>query len=707
MKVMDTSYHCCTIMLVNSGSQDGKLEGAVCRPIELICYDTQKLMNPRERLVRKMKNIYFDLCAIPIYMLILFTYYSRKMNRYREFQMYYLMCITSLVCAVLDIAMELVVSAPPLTMVQAAVGMGISFTYKVVRNVGLILYLLFIVAVTRTEYNLSSAKQRMMLWTPNAIVVFLLLQNFFTGNVFSVTMERGYARGPLLIVCYVVALVYMVVGLCYTIACKPVLDTQKWIALLSVYAVTAVAVVVQLILPMLMVEMFSTAIGLLIVMILVVRPEEKIDNSVGAENWSAFQMDLRNMLMTKHKFCLFVFHMQDAIEKRNHLGDQAYSKFVSDVLDAIYYFTKIHKLDHQLYIEQPENFYLITTDKGEEYGEMAEQCVTFVNDYLTERSDTSVGFHPLVCVIRCPEDLRNYDSVINLCHRFPVIGPNDQRIRLAAEFVNTDEFAVLDHIDQILENAIAGKGLEMYYQPIYDTSEKRFCSAEALARIHDPRYGLISPLTFIPAAEKSGLIIPLGAAIVESVFRFISQNPLESLGLSYIEINLSVMQCRQKELPEIVSRLQKKYGVSPEQINFEVTESIMGAVDMVLEQNLERLSEMGYCFSLDDYGTGYSNLHRLRRLPLSLVKIDKSMVDDILTADGSIIMKNTIQMMQGINKRLVVEGVETKEVLTALEQLSCDYIQGYYFSRPLPEEDFITFLRARNDIPESTEEYVG
>ena len=617
------------------------------------------------------------------------------------------MNIVSLICAVLDIAMELTVSAPPLTMFQVALGMGISFTYKVFRNTGLIVYLLFIVVITKTEYNFSSPKQRALLWMPNALVVVLLLQNFFTGNVFSVTIEHGYARGPLLMVCYVVALLYAVIGCGYTVSCKHILDTGKWLALLSVYAVTAVAVIVQMLLPMLMVELFSTAIGLLIVMIMVVRPEDKIDSTVGTENWSALQMDLRNMLRTKHKFCLFVFHMQDAIEKRNHLGDLTYSKYVSNTLDAIYYFTKSHKLDHQLYYEQPENLYLITTDKGQNYAALAEECVSFVNDYLTGQSDASIGFNPLVCVIRCPEDLRDYDSVIHLCHRFPEIGQKDQRIRSAAEFVGTDEFAVLDHIDQILENAIAGNGLEMYYQPIYNTSEKRFRSAEALARVHDPRYGLISPLKFIPVAEKSGLIIPLGSAIIESVFRFISENPLESLGLSYIEINLSVMQCRQKELPEIISRLQKKYGVLPEQINFEVTESIMGTVDSVLEQNLRRLSEMGYCFSLDDYGTGYSNLQRLRRLPLSLVKIDKSMVDDIFTADGSIIMKNTVQMMQGINKRLVIEGVETKEALTVLEQLSCDYIQGFYFSRPLPEEDFAAFIRKHNDIPEPAGEYAG
>jgi EAL domain-containing protein (putative c-di-GMP-specific phosphodiesterase class I) len=106
---------------------------------------------------------------------------------------------------------------------------------------------------------------------------------------------------------------------------------------------------------------------------------------------------------------------------------------------------------------------------------------------------------------------------------------------------------------------------------------------------------------------------------------------------------------------------------------------------------------MGYSFSLDDYGVGYSNIQRLRKLPLSMIKIDKSMVDDIFTEDGGVIIKNTIRMMQGINKKLIMEGAETKETVDLLSSLSCEYIQGFYFSKPLPGEEFISFLEQNNN----------
>ena len=114
----------------------------------------------------------------------------------------------------------------------------------------------------------------------------------------------------------------------------------------------------------------------------------------------------------------------------------------------------------------------------------------------------------------------------------------------------------------------------MVYQPIYDIHAGRFRSAEALARIRDPQYGMVSPALFIPEAEKTGLIIPLGNLILESVYRFISGVDMQALGLDYVEINLSVAQCLQQDLPATVARLQDRYGVQPSQVNFEITETM-------------------------------------------------------------------------------------------------------------------------------------
>ena len=300
----------------------------------------------------------------------------------------------------------------------------------------------------------------------------------------------------------------------------------------------------------------------------------------------------------------------------------------------------------------------------------------------------------MICLIRVPEDLNNADDVISLGHKFYLINSHKQTIYHASDIIYSQNFAIEAHIEDIIDKAIKDGNVKMYYQPIYDVHTGTFHSAEALARIIDPEYGLISPGIFIPAAEAQGLIIPLGDVVMEEVFRFISQNDLEALGLSYIEINLSVAQCMENNLPEKVKALQEKYKIHPEQVNLEITETVFENISEIMMENVKELTRMGYSFALDDYGIGYSSIQRVNHLPLQLIKIDKSMLDEADHENGRIILESTVKMMQNIGKNLVVEGAETFEMVETLKRMSTDYIQGFYFSKPLPEEDFVNFLKA-------------
>lgn len=644
-----------------------------------------------------MKNFYFDICAIPIYLMILHVYFTRKMTKFRSFRMFLIMDITSLLCAIFDILMEFVVNPVPLTQTEVILGTIISFSYKLLRNAGLAIYLVFIFSITKTENRISSLRGRLLLWGPNILAVILLIQNFFTGNVFSVTAAQGYQRGPLLNVLYGVALIYLVEGIVYCTICRKYLETNKWYALISVYILTALAVFTQFLIPQLMVEMFSTAIGLLMVMMIVMRPEETVDSAIGIQTFKTFRNDLHNLTLTKEKATLTVIHIPQAENNRNYLGDENYSTFISQITENMEKYLDTLNHDYQIYFEHPDNIYLIFGSSSKNVEEALDSCLRMTRIYLKQNDKKEIWFDPQICLIRYPEDISDETEIINLCHRFTVFGGRNQKVFRASEIVSSRDFSIQNNIDEILERAINDEELKMYYQPIFSVRENIFHSAEALARIIDRDYGAISPNVFIPAAERSGAIIPLGEKIIDQVFRFISQHELQDLNVSYIEINLSVAQLLQYDLPDVIQRLQKKYNIDPSMINFEITESLLDSMSYVMDANIKKLSEMGYCFSLDDYGVGYSNIQRLRKLPLSMIKIDKSMVDDIFTEDGGVIIKNTVRMMQGINKKLIMEGAETKETVDMLSSLSCEYIQGFYFSKPLPENEFISFLQHNND----------
>ena len=644
-----------------------------------------------------MRNFLFDLCSIPIYILILWTCYARRITKDHAGRIFVTMNAVSLICAVLDVAMELVVNPVPIGNTAVFFGHLISYLYLFLRNSTLVFYLLLLFAVIRTGYRIRSPLIRCLLWTPNAVLIALLIQNLFTHTVFNVTREAGYTRGPLMVALYIIAGIYGLSAAGYSIVVKRYLPVEKWVALTSVNILTFIAVVFQFFQPYYMVEMFSSCIGSLMIMLLIMRPEERIDASVNIASWKAYQDELRSIVRSGQKVQIVVVRMGNADEIRSYIGEDKYNEFVMEVADEIEALYSRIRVRIDLYYERPGTFYLILEDMGVDVPALVPDFVDATTGRVKRYADQGVRFAPKFCVIRLPDDMNAFQDIINMGHRFYNLGEPDRVLFIAESLVGSRNYRIVSHIDAILNRIITEDTLEMHYQPIFDIREKRFRSAEALARVKDTEFGMIPPSVFIPAAENAGLMWPIGMRILEAVYRFIAGHDLAASGISCIEINLSVSQCLQRELPETIRGLQEKYGVSPGQVNFEVTETMFDNLSGVMDKNIRELAEMGYTFSLDDYGVGYSNIQRLKSLPLRIIKIDKSLVDDMFTEDGKVILENTVHMMQGIRKALVVEGVETKEAVDAIGQLSCDFIQGYYYSRPMPEEAFMEFVNRHNN----------
>jgi EAL domain-containing protein (putative c-di-GMP-specific phosphodiesterase class I) len=248
-------------------------------------------------------------------------------------------------------------------------------------------------------------------------------------------------------------------------------------------------------------------------------------------------------------------------------------------------------------------------------------------------------------------------------------------------------------LDGIIESALAEHKFMVYYQPIYSVKEKRFNSAEALVRLYDDKYGFISPEIFIRAAERSGAIHKIGAFVLEEVCRFIASEEFQGLGLEYIEVNLSVVQCIQSGLAGEVMDTLRRYDVSPDKINLEITETAISYSQNILMENLDALTQAGIKFSLDDFGTGYSNVRRIASLPFHLIKLDKTFTDAEHNPKLLIVLKNTIRMIKDMNMEIVVEGIENRKLVEQFAALECEYIQGYYYSKPIPRDEFVTFVR--------------
>lgn len=642
-----------------------------------------------------MRIIYFDICAVSLFLMILFICFSRGMNKGNANRLFIAVVFLSLFSAFADLGMEIADNMAPLDATGVIVCTTSTYVYLILRNCNNAMLLLFLLALTRTTSLIKKTWVKVVFCLPYMAVLILLAQNPFTHSAFTITPEVGYVRGPLMIVFYVIALVYGLAGLAYCIYCRRYLPKDQWIALLSVYVLAHLAVLIQFFYPTLLVEMFCTALGEMMIMLSIIRPEERMDISVGMLSWASYQSDLRNILLSGERVQIIVIRMLNCREIRNYLGDHKYNRYLMEIANSIRAIRGGGQSSTELYFERPGTIYLIVNAEEPEAERYGERLLSETGDLIRRYADMGVRFEPRVCLIRCPEDLNEVADIVSLGHKFQKIDRRQQIAFRASEIVHSQTFAIEAHISEILDRAIRENHIEMYYQPIYDAHTGRFHSAEALARIRDPEFGCISPAIFIPAAEMEGFIIPIGDAVLDQVFRFISEHDLDALGLSYIEINLSVAQCMESSLPDKIRALQQKYGVDPGRVNLEITETTFENISEVMLENVNALIDMGYSFALDDYGIGYSSIQRVNHIPLKLIKIDKSMLDDVYSDNGRAILEYTIHMMQSIGKQLVVEGAETRDVVDILEDMNCDYIQGFYFSRPLPEEAFIRYLEAQ------------
>lgn len=254
----------------------------------------------------------------------------------------------------------------------------------------------------------------------------------------------------------------------------------------------------------------------------------------------------------------------------------------------------------------------------------------------------------------------------------------------------------------LVEEAIRTEGIEMYYQPIYSALRDDFHSAEALVRLRDvDSIGFVSPEEFIRIAEKENLILQLEDIILRKICRFIKNAKLEELGIEYIEVNLSGNQCMQEDLYAQLQGLIEEFHISPKFINFEVTETSAIADSSCLCHNMEEMKNFGSTFALDDYGSGASNLQYLVDYPFEIVKLDKSIVWTHFRESNPKtrpVLPLSVRMLREMNVLIVAEGVEYEEEKEGLIRMGVQYLQGYYFSKPIGEQEFLQFLREHNGV---------
>jgi diguanylate cyclase (GGDEF)-like protein/PAS domain S-box-containing protein len=252
-------------------------------------------------------------------------------------------------------------------------------------------------------------------------------------------------------------------------------------------------------------------------------------------------------------------------------------------------------------------------------------------------------------------------------------------------------------LENALRMALDRNELFLYYQPIVSLKLNSAIGVEALLRWQHPTLGMISPAEFIPIAEDSGLIVPIGEWVLKTAIRQMKQWLDLGLQLQSVAVNLSALQLKQSNFPNLVINILKKENLPSRYLELEITETIAMKEPEKAIEIMRSLHQEGVRMSIDDFGTGYSSLAYLNRFPIDKLKIDQSFVRDIDTdPDDEAIVKAVISMAKSLRITTIAEGVESEEELQLIRLNDCDEVQGYYFSRPLPADELLTWMRNKN-----------
>jgi len=289
--------------------------------------------------------------------------------------------------------------------------------------------------------------------------------------------------------------------------------------------------------------------------------------------------------------------------------------------------------------------------------------------------------------------LRNADVAM---YRAKELGRNNYQFYAAQMTIKAVEALALE---SDLNRALENNELVLHYQPIIDLSSGDVLGVEALVRWMHPQRGLVPPLDFIPIAEESGLIVPIGEWVLRTACKQTRAWHDAGLPKLHVAVNFSVRQFRHKQIVAMVGEALEYAELDAHYLDIELTESILMDQAEAGVDALRALHAMGICLSIDDFGTGYSSLSYLRRFPINTLKIDRSFVSDITTnPDAAAIVVTIISMARTLGIRTIAEGVETVEQQSFLREQGCYAAQGYHIAKPMPAADMDCWLRAHGPV---------
>ncbi len=521
------------------------------------------------------------------------------------------------------------------------------------------------------------------------LTVIIIASNPFHHWVWYYDVQRDFRRGfgEFLLV-YAQSAVWMIASFVLLMRSWNILSKNRKNAIAFCYLLVVLGIVIQLIFKNIRIEVLMETLGFTGVLLFVENEDERKDVEIAVYNSAAFSLDISAAI--KNKTPVKVIIVRD-IEI-----DLSSVPFVSGQTDTV----SLSRTVADLLAEKVERYYIYSighrTFALTLYNKSDDEALKTANEIyerfekIWDINGSDVYLDSAVMLIDIPERAKDINDIIYISEC--PIPENAKKGVMRGDDLNW--IVRYSAVEAAVTRGLAEGSFEVYYQPTYNI-DKTLYGAEALLRMHDKELGNIYPDEFIPIAEKLGLIDEIDSFVLEEVCRLLATGEPQKYGVGHINVNLSVIECMKDGFIDHIMKIVDKSGAEKHNICFEITESAAAADYEYLAQVIDELKNAGFLFYIDDFGTGYSNISSLFSLGADIIKIDKSVLwgaqkDEL----GMVLLSGTISMVKGMRKKTLCEGVETIEQLDLLKELGCNYLQGYYFAKPLPEGVFLEHIKS-------------
>ncbi len=532
---------------------------------------------------------------------------------------------------------------------------------------------------------------------PAALLEAACLTNPLSG--FFCTLENGvYIRGPLFPLIYLSGIVYTLLAAGTAVKCRAGLPGSQFRGLMQVGVITCACMGLQYFFPQYLLTGVAMSLSILIMYLVLQNPSDLLDQQTRVFGRAGFQRYLQDRLERRKKLQIIAVAMDEMRMVNNVLGIQAGDQLLRGVAD----FLQAAAPAGHVFRLAGDQFAVVTQNEAK-YRQTRQRIEARFREPWDIGGRVIRATASVCCIPQMNREWRadSVDGILNILQNAVLQAKRQGRdvlLEVDDEIVSRLRREIW--VETVLRDALRNKTLEVHYQPIYSLREKRFMAAEALARLKSPEGEEIPPGEFIPIAEKHGLISEIGRQVLEKACQMLSSNDLRSMGVSVTDINLSAAEFLQDDLAAQIRGILDRYQVAPGDLSFEITETVASTCSATLAESMAKLSREGIRFSMDDFGTGYANIDSVVRLPFSSVKLDKSMLyASFENRKSAVTFEYTVRMFQQLGLSIIVEGVETMEQVERLEELKVDYIQGYYFARPMAEGQLMRFLDVQKNQP--------